>query len=158
MRIALMGAPGSGKSWLGQALCRSMKLKHIEGDELFWTDAGACSLESFRQKVREQLNCPHWVFEGHLGKVADLVLPQVDQLIEVDFSPTLSLLRALGRESSGMLRGPHRWRCLQKIHFNLQNHHKLQLQRRRFTGQVNKCITWRNGVDSVEHLIQELQS
>lgn len=115
MKIALIGAPGSGKTWIANIIARELTIPHIEGDKIFWKNGKELPVEEFRLRVSQILGSNDWVFEGHIGKLADIVLPKADKIIVVEYPEFFSLLRALVRD----------YKNLKRIYFNIQNYERL---------------------------------
>lgn len=161
MKIVIIGAPGAGKSWLAGHLALLKQMKHVEGDKLFWEEGEEVSKEEFRKRVEEATLGDRWVYEGHIGKVEDIVFPRADKIILIEYSDFLSLIHALKREGHNLLFVDKKLMSLKKFYFNLQNYEKLAQNRKRLikkltTERSQDLIVWKNYVDSLDYLLKNL--
>lgn len=139
MNIVLIGAPGSGKTWLASQLSAKLKLHHIEADQIFWSN------QDLRAEVQKLTDVDHWVFEGHISKVADVVLPKADKVIVVEHPEFFSLVRAVKRD----------WKNLKKVYFNIQNYEKMRNRREEIINSQDDVIYWKSGT-SIQTLLKKL--
>jgi adenylate kinase family enzyme len=122
MRIALIGAPGSGKTFVGKELSKLLNIPHIEVDQIYWS--GADLREEIKTKVQEEA----WIVEGHMSKIADLVLPRAQKLIKIEYPEFLSLLRSMKRD----------WKRPKKFFHNLQHYEKLKSKREALVNEFKR--------------------
>lgn len=139
MNIVLIGAPGSGKTWLASQLSSKLKLHHIEADQIFWNGG------DLRSEVQKLTSVDNWVFEGHISKVSDVVLPKADKVIVVEHPEFLSLVRSIKRD----------WRNFKKVYFNIQNYEKMRHRRDEIVSQLDDVIYWQSGTP-IQSLLKKL--
>ncbi len=132
-RILILGPPGAGKTRLARELSREKGIPHIEADKIFWRGDRALSKEEFREQLKIHLRAPSWIFEGHFGKAADLVIPNT--VFVLSPSRRTRLWRLLRRDISRVISSPlarGRW---QKLIHNLIHFRSDEVQAERFAQQ-----------------------
>lgn len=139
MNIVLIGAPGSGKTWLATQLSAKLKLHHIEADQIFW------NAKDLRTEVQNLTDVDNWVFEGHISKVSDVVLPKADKVVVVEHPEFFSLVRSVKRD----------WRNLKKVYFNIQNYEKMRNRREEIIESLDDVIYWKSGTP-INSLLKKL--
>src|SRR5258707_6903983 len=86
-RIVIIGSTSSGKSTLAERLAKRFNLNSIDLDALHWepnwTEA---PLEVFRKRVETSIQAPAWVVAGNYHIVRDLIWPQAEVVIWLDYS------------------------------------------------------------------------
>ena len=86
-RIVIIGSTSSGKSTLGQSLATKLDMAFIDLDALHWepnwTEA---PLEVFRERVSTATQAAGWVVAGNYHTVRDLIWPQAEAVIWLDYS------------------------------------------------------------------------
>lgn len=122
MKLAIIGAPGSGKSYISEAIARELELNHIEGDKFYW--GGKNLVEEVSREVLED----RWIMDGHIGKLQEIVVPKIDKLIVVEGLQVLSLFRALRRDFFNP----------SKAWFNLQNYEQMAKKRQEVIDSFRK--------------------
>jgi adenylate kinase family enzyme len=86
-RIVVIGTTSSGKSTLAQNLATKLGLHFIELDALHWEpNSTEAPLEVFRERVIAAMQAPGWVVAGNYHIVRDLVWPQAEAVIWLDYS------------------------------------------------------------------------
>lgn len=97
-RIAIVGSAGAGKSRLARRLGDKLGRPVIHADKVFWrpgwTDPDT---DQYRHDIRELTAGPAWIFDGNLGRTADIVLPRTDLIVWIEQPVWLCALRAYGR-------------------------------------------------------------
>lgn len=97
-RVAIVGAVGSGKTSLAQALAARLHAPHVELDALRfgprWQERPA--KERARQ-ASSLLAMPHWVVDGNDESLRDAVWLSADVLVWFDYPLRTSLARLLRR-------------------------------------------------------------
>ena len=97
-RLIIVGSAGAGKTQLALAIGQLRNLPVIHADKVFWrpgwTDPDN---ESFRADVSRLTDRGSWIYDGNLGRVADIVLPRAQAVIWIEQPPYLAALRAYGR-------------------------------------------------------------
>jgi adenylate kinase family enzyme len=151
MNVVIMGFPGSGKTTLARQLAPQLGLRHIEADQLFWQKNNDAKLSDFRQRVEAELLSDGWIFEGHLSKVDDLVLPRAQQIILIDYPDSLALWRLLRRECS------NGWQGARRIIFTLQNYERLKQQRQQLLKGHAKVIRYRGGQHGLAGIVNKMR-
>jgi adenylate kinase family enzyme len=97
-RVVVIGTTGSGKSTLSEELSRRLALKYVELDALNWQpDWQPADRGALRKRLVEELSCERWVVAGNYSFLRDLVWPQADALIWLDYSLPLVFWRLLVR-------------------------------------------------------------
>jgi len=85
--IIIVGSTSSGKSTLAEKLANRFDYRFIDLDALHWepnwTEA---SLEVFRERVSLATRAPAWVVAGNYHVVRDLIWPQAEAIIWLDYS------------------------------------------------------------------------
>ena len=86
-RIVIVGTSGSGKTTVSARLAELLDISHIELDSLHW-EPGWQEAETsvLRSRVEEALAADRWVVDGNYSKLRDLIWPQADTLIWLDYS------------------------------------------------------------------------
>jgi len=86
-RIVIIGSTSSGKSTLAEHLANRFALHYIDLDALHWkpnwTEA---PLEVFRKRVATATQAPAWAVAGNYHVVRDLIWPQAEAVIWLDYS------------------------------------------------------------------------
>jgi adenylate kinase family enzyme len=97
-RIAIVGSAGAGKSRLACRLGDKLGRPVIHADKVFWrpgwTDPDT---DQYRRDIRDLTAGPAWIFDGNLGRTADIVLPRTDLIVWIEQPMWLCGLRAYGR-------------------------------------------------------------
>ncbi len=96
-KIALFGAPATGKSTLAKTLSADLGLPHTDLDDLLFTPHGPLSLDEFRRQAGEITQRDEWIVEGNFSKLADVVWHRADTLVWLDFPLPLILYRITRR-------------------------------------------------------------
>jgi len=86
-RVVIIGTTSSGKSTLAERLAKRFDLNFIDLDALHWEPnwTGA-PLEVFRERVRTATQVQAWVVAGNYHIVRDLIWPQAEVVIWLDYS------------------------------------------------------------------------
>lgn len=111
-RVALFGAPATGKSTLARRLSAELGEPHTDLDDVLFTPQGPLPLEEFRRQAAAITATGGWIVEGNFSKLADIVWHRADTLIWLDFPLPLILYRITrrslhqltGREDSAQAR------------------------------------------------------
>ena len=86
-RIVIIGSTSSGKSTLAERLAKRFDLHYIDLDALHWepnwTEA---PLELFRERVTSATQASGWAVAGNYHVVRDLIWPQAEVVIWLDYS------------------------------------------------------------------------
>jgi len=86
-RIVIIGSTSSGKSTLAEQLAKRFDLYYIDLDALHWepnwTEA---PLEVFRERVTSATQASGWAVAGNYHVVRDLIWPQAEAVIWLDYS------------------------------------------------------------------------
>ena len=98
-RIVIVGRTGSGKTTLARELAAALKVPHVELDALYFgPDFSTAPLDVLRERTSAALAGDRWVTDGNKSAVRDLVWPQADTLIWLDYPLGVSLWR-LGKRA-----------------------------------------------------------
>lgn len=122
MKIVVIGAPGSGKTYLSVKISENLGIKHIECDEIFWSGS------DLRREVEVLTAGDNWIIEGHISKISDIVIPRADKFLVIEASNILSLVRATKRD----------WRNFRKAWHNNQFYGKLSNTRQEIIDRIQK--------------------
>lgn len=86
-RLVIIGSTSSGKSTLAEQLASKLNARFIELDALHWEPGWQeAPLEVFRARVSQAMKTPAWVVAGNYHVVRDLVWPQAEAIIWLDYS------------------------------------------------------------------------
>lgn len=97
-RIVVIGTTSSGKSTLAKGLAQKFKLDFIELDELHWEpDWREAETEVFRERVRKATSSKVWAVAGNYSVVRDLIWPQAQVVIWLDYPLHILLWRLMKR-------------------------------------------------------------
>jgi adenylate kinase family enzyme len=85
-RIVVVGVAGSGKTTTARRLSGLLNSPHIELDSLHWLpDWQERTTSEFRAKLADMLLADRWVVDGNYSKARDVVWPQADTLVWLDY-------------------------------------------------------------------------
>jgi adenylate kinase family enzyme len=99
-RIAILGPPGAGKSWLGRQLADLLGLPVIHLDRLYWKPGWVAPPASEWQATQlRELERDSWIADGiQEGRIdANLWLDAADTIVFMDVSPLTSIRRVTKR-------------------------------------------------------------
>jgi adenylate kinase family enzyme len=99
-RIAILGPPGSGKSWLAQQLAGILDLPVIHLDRLYWKPGWVATPDPEWQAIQlGELERDSWIADGiQEGRIeANLWLDAADAIVFMDASPLTSIWRVTKR-------------------------------------------------------------
>ena len=85
-RIVIVGTSGSGKTTVSARLAGLLDIPHIELDSLHWEPGWQEAEPSvLRSRVERALAGDRWVVDGNYSIVRDLIWPQADTLVWLDY-------------------------------------------------------------------------
>ncbi len=97
-KIVLLGVTGSGKTTLARQVSARLAIPHVELDALHWgTGWTPVPEETFRRRAAAAASSPAWVLDGNYSKVRDLVWPQANLIIWLDYPWRIVFPRLLRR-------------------------------------------------------------
>lgn len=105
-RIVIQGVTGAGKSTAAREWAELKNLHAIDFDnDVLWMPAEQSPWTLFspkeqRERVLEQMKSQAWVMASCGSKVTDIVYPQTDVILYLDYSPWVSLSRLFKRTMS----------------------------------------------------------
>jgi len=100
-RIAVIGSPGCGKSYLASRIAEYLGLPLIRLDDEYWHAGWARTrADTWDRRVRELAGADRWVIDGNYGATLAVRVRAADLVVFVD-RPTwpclLTVLRRIGR-------------------------------------------------------------
>ena len=97
-RIAVLGAPGSGKSTFSAALAARLKHPLVHLDQHYWEpDWVIAAPEVFRQRCEEAVAQKSWIIDGTYSNTFDIRIPAADHIFWFDRDRISCLYRVLKR-------------------------------------------------------------
>ena len=110
-RVAVLGASGSGKTCLAQALALRLGVPHVELDALYW-DAGwrPAPLEVFLARLTEAVAGPAWVTDGNYRHARHLIWSRATALVWLDYPLPLVLWRLSWRTLRRVMMRQELWK------------------------------------------------
>lgn len=97
-RINVVGVSGSGKTTTAKHIAERLQIPHFELDALHlgpnWSEP---PIDKFREIVSDSLMASSWVVDGNYGKVRDIVWPQADTIVWLDYSSSTILCQLIKR-------------------------------------------------------------
>ncbi|HCH0719310.1 TPA: adenylate kinase [Vibrio parahaemolyticus] len=97
-RINVIGSSGSGKSTFAKALAQKLDVTHIEMDKLFWKAGWRESTDhEFFSNLKMALTQSEWVLDGNYSRTESIKWQDVDTIIWLDYSRTVTFYRAIKR-------------------------------------------------------------
>lgn len=101
-RVAIIGPPGAGKSWLSVRLGEKLGVPVLHLDRHFWRpDWVETPPDEWRAQQLALLDAhagSGWIADGNFGGTMDLRLERADTLVFLDPNPARAIARILGRE------------------------------------------------------------
>jgi adenylate kinase family enzyme len=86
-RVVVVGVTSSGKSTLAERLARRFDLSYIELDAFHWEpNWQSAPLEVFRARVEKATQTQKWISAGNYHIVRDLLWPNAEAVIWLDYS------------------------------------------------------------------------
>ena len=86
-RINVVGVSGSGKTTTAKHIAERLQIPHFGLDALHWgPNWTEPPIDKFREIVSDSLMASSWVVDGNYGKVRDIVWPQADTIVWLDYS------------------------------------------------------------------------
>ncbi|EQC47452.1 EutP/PduV family microcompartment system protein [Bacteriovorax sp. Seq25_V] len=107
-KVIIIGTTGSGKTTLASQIANTLKIKHIQLDQLFWKPHwGESTDDEFFEKIKKEIENGNWVIDGNYKRTNHLTWHQADTVIWIDLPKwltlyqnfTRSLIRALKKEN-----------------------------------------------------------
>ncbi len=106
-RIAVIGSPGSGKTWLARHMAQALDLPHVELDRHFWQRGWVpAGDEAWLATVRRFAAEPAWVIDGNHERTLAERLERCDWLVFMDLSTASCLLGVVRRLIGWKVRPP----------------------------------------------------
>jgi adenylate kinase family enzyme len=85
--VVVIGTTSSGKSTLAAQLAQRLEMDFIELDALYWEpNWQEAPLEIFRARVEQARQAERWVVAGNYHVVRDLIWPNAEVIIWLDYS------------------------------------------------------------------------
>ena len=86
-RLVVVGVTSSGKSTLAERLAKHFDLNYIELDALHWEpNWHSAPREVFRDRVEKALQAEKWIVAGNYHIARDLIWPNAQAVIWLDYS------------------------------------------------------------------------
>lgn len=97
-RILIIGRPAAGKSTLAAELGHRLDLPVYHLDRYYWQPGWIESdLNTWRRWVTELVAEDSWIMDGNFFSTQDIRFPRADTIINLDFSASVCLWRAIRR-------------------------------------------------------------
>ena len=97
-RIVIVGATGSGKTYLAQQLATWLQLPVVDLDELHWgPNWQPVETARFRAQVDGVTAQARWIAGGNYSAARDLIWPRADTLVWLDYPLPLVFVRLFRR-------------------------------------------------------------
>lgn len=101
-RVAVIGPPGSGKSWLSVRLGDVLMLPVYHLDLLYWNKGWVATPgEEFISRQEKIANTDAWIIDGNYSRSIDFRLYAADTILFLDMSRVLCICRVLRRMITG---------------------------------------------------------
>lgn len=110
-RIVIQGVTGAGKSTAAREWAAMMNVQVIDYDnDVLWMPAALSpwtqySPEQQRERVRGHMRAGAWVMASCGSRTTDIVYPQTDVIVYLDYSPLVTFTRLFKRTMGRALRG-----------------------------------------------------
>jgi adenylate kinase family enzyme len=109
-RILVIGSTGVGKTTLAINLAQTLNLNHIELDSLFWgPDWTPTPKGQFKEKLALQMASNQWVIDGNYSFARELIWPQADTAVWLDYPLPIILWRLFRRTLRRTFNQEHLW-------------------------------------------------
>lgn len=100
-RFSIVGATGSGKTYLARTLAEQLRLPLHELDKYRWDGSGReLPREEFIEAVRKLAASEEWIIDGHYRDVRQLVWERAEVVVWLNYPLSLIASRLLRRFSS----------------------------------------------------------
>ncbi|MCP5509996.1 MAG: hypothetical protein H7A39_06280 [Chlamydiales bacterium] len=97
-RVVIIGACGSGKTTLGQAMSGKLGIAWTDLDDLFWLPGWKRRpFEEFEGMVKQTVAADTWIVCGNYSKLQHLTVFQADTVVWLDLSLGILLWRIIKR-------------------------------------------------------------
>jgi adenylate kinase family enzyme len=97
-RISIVGATGSGKTFLARELAHRLCLPLHELDSLYWDETGRqVQRHEFAKRVAELVAADQWIIDGHYRDVRHVIWSSADTVVLLNYSPAVILVRLAQR-------------------------------------------------------------
>ena len=98
-RVAVIGCPGAGKTFFAKKLAQKLQLPLHHIDYYFHEPGAHYTPRSpeWRSKVSELVAEPVWIIDGNYQSTFDILLPETDTIVFLDYPLGISLGRAILR-------------------------------------------------------------
>jgi adenylate kinase family enzyme len=115
-RIAVIGAPGAGKSTLALRLGELLDLAAYHLDRLFWRPNWVRTPREEWEAVQQELvQQDSWIIDGNYGNTLRIRAEAADTIIDLDFPRLLCLMRVVRRTLSNSPRPDMTDGCDEKL-------------------------------------------
>ncbi len=153
MKLLIVGAPASGKTWLAKYLADQLHLNLINADDFFWNKKKELPLEKFRLAIREQIVQKDWVIEGHASKLVDILISHAPRLVVIDERPLVEFKRMAIRD---LLHS-------KKLLFQIKNYRGLKKRRIELVHRFEKetglqALRWDGKKTSLKKLLEKIKT
>jgi adenylate kinase family enzyme len=97
-RIAVVGSPGAGKSWLARRLGEALDLPVIHLDRLYWGPGWTRPEDdAWRATLARAVSGPRWIVDGNYAPTLDLRVAPAEAIVFLDHGPLACLLGVVHR-------------------------------------------------------------
>ena len=109
-RINVIGTSGSGKSTFAKKLSEELGLSYIELDKIFWGPNWRWpSDDEFFAELKAALTQPAWILDGNYTRTIPIKWEQIDLVIWLDYSFSVTLFQAIKRAIKRSLTKEELW-------------------------------------------------
>jgi adenylate kinase family enzyme len=104
-KIVIVGTSGCGKTTLGRQLAKTLHIKHVDLDDLYWLPNWIPRAdEEFFSLIQRELDRDGWIICGNYSRAQEQVWKQADTIIWLDLPLYTCLWRAFKRSMKSWIK------------------------------------------------------